>query len=404
MSANGATSHRDRQPQRTCCLATSPGRGAIATVLAEGPGVAGAIGPLFRPVGSAPADDLPLRWIVFGKWAGGAGSEELIVCRTAAERIEIHCHGGKVAARAVMQGLAEVGFREIAWHASLIANDGDPIRAAAWAALARARTERTAAILLQQYHGALRTAIARIIRSARMGGGDETERRLEQLESRAELGRHLTVPWRVVLAGPSNVGKSSLANALLGYRRAIVFDRSGTTRDAVTATTALDGWPVELIDTAGFPDEPSGNALEQSSTAQTLRKLEKADAVVWVFQAGLHEPERALASIEACRPAEGSRNLIVFNKCDLVEAPDDAWLPGLATSATEGTGVAEIALRIANALVPTAPNPRAAVPFTAQHRRAVRDARAAVSQGDLKAAARRLDVLLGGVHDDIIYR
>ena len=55
-----------------------------------------------------------------------------------------------------------------------------------------------------------------------------------------------------MIAGPPNVGKSSLLNALLGYRRAIVFDQPGTTRDVVTSTTAIDGWPVELSDTAGL--------------------------------------------------------------------------------------------------------------------------------------------------------
>ena len=57
---------------------------------------------------------------------------------------------------------------------------------------------------------------------------------------------------RVVLAGWPNVGKSSLINALLGYARAIVHPSPGTTRDVVTASTAIDGWPIELSDTAGL--------------------------------------------------------------------------------------------------------------------------------------------------------
>ena len=59
-------------------------------------------------------------------------------------------------------------------------------------------------------------------------------------------------PWRVVFGGPANVGKSSLINALVGYGRSIVHDLPGTTRDALTAATAIDGWPVELCDTAGL--------------------------------------------------------------------------------------------------------------------------------------------------------
>ena len=58
----------------------------------------------------------------------------------------------------------------------------------------------------------------------------------------------------MVVAGPPNVGKSSLVNALAGYQRAVVSEVAGTTRDVVTVQLAFDGWPVELTDTAGLRD------------------------------------------------------------------------------------------------------------------------------------------------------
>jgi tRNA modification GTPase len=67
-----------------------------------------------------------------------------------------------------------------------------------------------------------------------------------------DLGRHLTRPWRVVVAGAPNVGKSSLINALAGFTRTVVTAVPGTTRDVVATAAAIDGWPVELIDTAGL--------------------------------------------------------------------------------------------------------------------------------------------------------
>ena len=81
-------------------------------------------------------------------------------------------------------------------------------------------------------------------------------------------GRHLLTPFDVVLAGPANVGKSSLINALVGYNRAIVYDAPGTTRDVITAETAIDGWPVTLSDTAGLRDSDDPLEMAGVQTAQ----------------------------------------------------------------------------------------------------------------------------------------
>ena len=91
----------------------------------------------------------------------------------------------------------------------------------------------------------------------------------------APLGLHLARPWQVVVAGPPNVGKSSLINALAGYPRAIVHWAPGTTRDAVTVETVLDGWPVELCDTAGL--RTAGDAVERAGIELARRKMAQAE-------------------------------------------------------------------------------------------------------------------------------
>ncbi len=83
-----------------------------------------------------------------------------------------------------------------------------------------------------------------------------------------------------MLAGRINVGKSSLLNALAGYARAIVHPAPGTTRDAVAITAAIDGWPVELCDTAGL--RAAGDAVERAGIDRARERLAAADLVILV--------------------------------------------------------------------------------------------------------------------------
>ena len=171
-----------------------------------------------------------------------------------------------------------------------------------------------------------------------------------------------------MLAGRPNVGKSSLINALVGYRRAIVHDQPGTTRDIVTATTAVDGWPVELSDTAGLCS--TDDAIERAGIALAREELRGADLVILVFDAGRNWSQADQVLLESARPKSRppksrQQRLVVHNKSDL--PPTTAARPaGLSTSATTGTGIESLVGAIAARLVPDPPEPGAAVPFTAE--------------------------------------
>ena len=115
------------------------------------------------------------------------------------------------------------------------------------------------------------------------GDAAAARRQIDDLLAHAATGLHLVRPWQVVVAGRPNVGKSSLINAIAGYQRAIVHSLPGTTRDIVSVQTALDGWPVEISDTAGL--RRGSDPIEQAGIELAIDKIAAADLVVLVFDA-----------------------------------------------------------------------------------------------------------------------
>jgi tRNA modification GTPase len=340
---------------------TAPGRGALATLRVEGPGALEIVTVHFlsrsdhaahgaRPLGSFAPDRL-----VVGRFGGSQG-EEVVLRRASDEAVEIHCHGGPAAIARIEQLLVQSGCRPLGWQQWVARQESDPMVAAARIALAEARTARTAAILLDQYRGALGRAFHEIQAALARGQTAAARQRLEALRAAAPVGRHLIRPWQVVVAGPPNVGKSSLVNALAGYPRAIVHRAPGTTRDAVTAETIWDGWPVELCDTAGLRD--AGDAVERAGIELAGRRMAQADLVLLVFD----RSRPWSATDEAVRGARPGA-FLVHNKSDL--PPADGPRPsGLAVSAAQREGIDTLSKVIAERLVPQPPLPGEAVPFT----------------------------------------
>jgi len=337
---------------------TPPGRGAVATVLVEGPGAVEMVAACFRPKSGRLLHEYGAERLVFGTFGSDPGEEIVVRCRSA-ESVELHCHGGHAAVEAIVETLVQQGGQSIPWQDWAAEQYEDPIAAAARVALAEARTERTAAILLDQYQGALRRALDEIERKSQGAKPQAALLLIDELLQRADLGLHLTTPWRVAIGGRPNVGKSSLINALVGYERVIIHPASGTTRDAVAVTTAMDGWPVELCDTAGLRD--SDDPLELAGIERARRQLGEADLVVLVFDNAQLWSEADHALLRAWPEA-----LVVHNKSDL--PPDGSRRPaGLSTSALRGSGIDTLAAEIVRRLVPQPPAPGAAVPFTEDH-------------------------------------
>ena len=148
-------------PPLCVMLLTPPGRGAVATLRIEGSGAVAAVESRFRARDGRPLAAHGVNQIVVGRF-GGDGGEDVVVRRCGEMAVELHCHGGRAAVARIEESLASAGCRRVAWRDWMQTGSDDPIATAALAALAEARTERTAAILLDQYRGALRRAIDEI--------------------------------------------------------------------------------------------------------------------------------------------------------------------------------------------------------------------------------------------------
>ncbi len=370
-------------------LLTPPGRGAIASIGIQGANAATIIAGFFKGSRSFKMQSMRLGQIAFGRWTHAGGmTEDLVLSKTSLNRFEVHCHGGDAAVSAVLHSLQQQGAMVVSWPDWALRNGGDPLIVEAHQTLATIRTVRATAIVLAQMRGLLRYSIEEIIQLLTAEEFSAALIRLRDLERYSELGLHLSEPWRVVFAGPPNVGKSSLINALLGYQRSIVDVSPGTTRDVVTATTAFDGWPVELADTAGL--RHTDDEVEHAGVERTYRELKSADVVVFVRDASRTPFESPPPSAVAPKAF-----LTVYNKIDIA---DNALIPpaALVTNALTGFGIAELIAAMVTTMVSDVPKPDSAVPFTRRQAKAIQEAIQAVECHRSQEAAFILNVLLQG--------
>ena len=363
-------------------LLTPRGRGAVATVAVCGN--AAILEPLFQAANGKLLRQQPLGRAVFGRWSGGDGpaaaGEELVLCRTADDCVEIHCHGGEAAAGRILKQLAEVGATLRPWAEFLEQTQG-AFAADVATALAAASTARTAAIIAQQAGGPLADALARLAALDPHRQRDAALELLDELLRWEIFARHLTRPWRVVLYGRPNAGKSSLVNALLGYERAIVYDQPGTTRDVLTAETAFDGWPVQLSDTAGLRSD--AEALEAAGIARARTSLAAADVRVLVLD------RSRPAEPEGDRLPDCPAEVRVLNKCDLPDLRGDPQ-GALPVSARSGAGLPELMAAIAAALVSVLPPEQAPLPVSERQIAVLSAARQALRHNDVPLFERQI--------------
>lgn len=228
---------------------------------------------------------------------------------TGEDVVELHIHGSRAVATAVLSALAELPEFRMATpgeftRRGLLNGKLDLPSAEALGDLLAAETEAQRQHALRNAEGGISRLVEtwrlRLLRLSAMieaaidyadeedVSGVEAEI-AEALQSAAsDLANALDAPpaerlrdgFRVVIAGPPNAGKSSLFNALVGREAAIVTPHAGTTRDMIEALIDLDGYPVLLIDTAG--DRLASDPVEVIGIERARAAAAAADLTLWM--------------------------------------------------------------------------------------------------------------------------
>ncbi len=354
-----------------CALATPPG-GAVAIIRLSGDNSLAIAEQVWSPIhGGGLGAESPRRLLIGSM--GGIDASCLAVYMpgpnsyTGEDVVELQLHGGRASVRMALEALLAYGARAAEpgefTRRAFMNGKLDLTQAEAVADLVAAESWRAARIANAQLEGELGAA-ARAIHEELSTILSEVESRLDfpeeeidwmppsellrRLDSCQEKIRRLARTRRegeilrdcakMVIAGPPNVGKSSLLNRLLGRDRAIVSPIPGTTRDTVEADFAIKGFPVKIIDTAGARE--TDDLVEQSGIERAKRAAAEADVVLWVSDATAGETPQPKWSIPR------GTMIPVINKCDLASPPEGR----LSVSAITGEGIPELEETIARSL------------------------------------------------------
>ena len=232
--------------------------------------------------------------------------------------------------------------------------------------------------------------------------------------------RRLLSPAEVVLAGPPNAGKSTLANALVGRAVSIVHETPGTTRDWVRELAVLGGLPVWITDTAGLwesgdatlflaarngvaspvlPDVPLRAEVEAQSARRAVERMGRADVVLLLGQppADLEKGDATLFLAARNGVASPLKIIPVWTKSDLHPPTAAQSGPGvLPVSARTGEGLDALRVAILRSLGLDDFDPAVPRAFTQRQASLLQSAAEAIVRGNAPVAAESLGRLLQG--------
>lgn len=337
-----------------CAIATPIGEGGISIIRISGNNALDMASSIFRPKNKQDIKNMKTYTMRYGNVINAENNEivdDVILSYmkgpysyTGENVVEINCHGGVVATNRVLNEIVKFGARlaepgEFTKRAFLNGKL-DLSQAEAVIDIIRAKTELSMKSAIMQSKGSLSKEIGELrkyllnvlalieyavdfteddediiddnLLSQIKDGINKTIERIKKLLKNADEGKIIRDGLNMVIVGKPNVGKSSLLNALLREKRAIVTDIPGTTRDIIEEYINIDGIPVRIIDTAGIRD--TEDTVEKIGVERSKEKIEEADLVVLMMDSSREVDDEDKLIIDAVKD---KKYITLLNKIDL---------------------------------------------------------------------------------------
>jgi tRNA modification GTPase len=403
-------------------ISTPPGIGGIGIIRVSGPD-AGSIGRLlFLPVKKIERFESHHLYHgdIVSTETGHILDEVLLAFMkgphsyTGEDTLEIHCHGGPLILQSVLREVVKAGARPAEpgefSHRALLNNRLDLAQAEAIQDMISAKTEKGLDLAVAQLKGTL----SRTIQSAHdaimnllvtiEASIDFTDdcietspsdipiesiqgiiSKMEELLTTYREGRLYRDGIHIVIAGRTNVGKSSLLNRLLGEKRAIVTPIAGTTRDFIEESINIHGMPAKIADTAGI--RPAHDAIEEEGISLVWEKVSMADIVIILLDGNdiLYGDD-----LEIIKKNQERKIILAINKSDLSRKLSEEELVGILPgvepiriSAKYGDGIPLLKDRIFSLMTGTGEtHQRGIMIANLRHKTAIEQAKAALERAE----------------------
>lgn len=365
-------------------ISTTLGTGGIAVLRISGSASHSCINNIFKTKKSV---DMEERKLYYGDIIDPSNKQKIDSCLcvfmkspnsyTGEDIAEIHCHGGYVVPKIILELIIKQGARPAEpgefTKRAFLNGKMDLAQSEAVADIINAQTEKSLKLAESQLEGNLSKLINQLknkildnlafieaqvdfpeedIDPIILNKLDQTSgtiiNELKNLLKTYSTGRIIKDGINTVIIGKPNVGKSSILNTLLNKQRAIVSATPGTTRDFIEEIININGIPLKIIDTAGL--RKTEDEIENVGIQLTHSKFSQAELILVIF-----DQSRKLDDddMEIIKKIEGRKYLALLNKSDnkkQIEINElTKYIPEsliVRTSAKTGEGIENLKKRI----------------------------------------------------------